>query len=89
MEDKLILLVPVVILKIAPIVILNLYATVRLWGKNTFTHIQKFFQIIIIWLIPIFGSLLILAFITDDETPKGPRNPNDGQGVDGMPGGVQ
>ena len=71
------------------VILFNIYATIRVWSKNEFDKFQKTAQSIIVWLVPIIGALLILTFIKDDETPKGPRNPNDGQGVDGMPGGVQ
>ena len=82
MEDLLMIALPVAVL-------LNIYATIRLWLRHEFGKGQKFFQTIFIWLIPIVGAMTILAFIRDDTTPKGPDNPNDGQGVDGMPGGVQ
>jgi NADH:ubiquinone oxidoreductase subunit 6 (subunit J) len=71
------------------VIALNVYVTVQLLLKAEFNRYQKVAQSIIIWIVPVFGALLIMTFIKDDETPKGPRNPNDGQGVDGMPGGVQ
>ena len=77
------------IIPIALLVALNFYASFKLLRSGEFEKIQKIFQIIIIWLIPFIGAVIILLFIKDDQTPKGPRNPNDGQGVDGMPGGVQ
>ena len=67
----------------------NLYVTIRLWCKDGFNRFQKIAQSIIIWVFPVLGAILILTFIKDDETPKGPYNRNNGQGVDGMPGGVQ
>jgi len=70
------------------VIILNIYVTIRVWRKSDFEKFQKIAQSIIIWVIPIIGALVILAFIKSDETPKGPYNPNDGQGNDGMPGGV-
>lgn len=73
----------------AALVVLNIYVTVRLLLKAELTGFQKIAQITIIWIIPILGAFTILTFIKDDETPKGPQNPNDGQGVDGMPGGIQ
>ena len=79
----------IIIFSIAIIVLLNLYVSIRIWRKEEFSHFQKVSQSIIVWLIPLVGALLIMAFIKDDETPKGPYNTNDGQGVDGMPGGVQ
>ena len=78
-----------IILSIVIAILLNAYATIRIWRKEEFTKFQKGAQSLIVWLIPFIGALFILAFIKDDETPKGPYNPNDGQGVDGMPGGVQ
>ena len=78
-----------ILISIALLVALNLYASLKLLRRSEFENVQKVFQIIIIWLIPLIGAVLILLFIKDDHTPKGPRNPNDGQGVDGMPGGVQ
>jgi hypothetical protein len=71
------------------LVIINAYVTVRLLRNTGFSRFQKAALSIFIWVIPLIGALLLFVFITDDETPKAPRNPNDGQGVDGMPGGVQ
>ncbi len=78
-----------IIILIALLVVLNIYASFKLLRSIVFENIQKIFQIIIIWLLPFIGAALILLFLKDDQTPRGPRNPNDGQGVDGMPGGVQ
>ena len=71
------------------VIILNVYATLRVSRKDDFEKFQKIAQSAIIWLVPIIGALFILSFIKADETPKGPYNPNDGQGNDSMPGGVQ
>ena len=71
------------------IVLLNIYATVRLWRSDSFNQFQKTAQSVIVWLLPVVGAVMVIAFIKEDETPKGPDNPNNGQGVDGVPGGVQ
>ncbi|MCG7979771.1 MAG: hypothetical protein N0E58_16765 [Candidatus Thiodiazotropha endolucinida] len=78
-----------IVILIAFLIALNIYASFRVLRSIEFENAQKLFQIIVIWLLPLIGAALILLFIKDDHTPKGPRNPNDGQGVDGMPGGVQ
>lgn len=78
-----------IIASILAVIVFNIYVTVRVLLKTEFNQFQKIVQNVIIWIIPILGALLIFFFIRDDEKPKGPRNPNDGQGVDGMPGGVQ
>lgn len=71
------------------VVAFNVYVTIRLLMKAEFNRYQKVAQSIIIWFVPIFGALLIFIFIKDDETPKGPRNPNDKQGVGVIQDGVQ
>ena len=71
------------------VIILNSYVTLRVWRKSDFEIFQKIAQSFIIWLIPIIGALFILTFMKSDEIRKGPDNPNDGQGNDSMPGGVQ
>ena len=71
------------------VITLNVYAMLRVSRKNNLEKFQKITQSAIIWVVPIIGALFILSFIKEDETPKGPYNPNDGQGNDSMPGGVQ
>ncbi len=66
--------------------ILNIYVTFRVWRKHEFNRFQKIGQNIIIWLIPILGAIGIWAFIHSDENPRGPYNPGDGQGTDGISG---
>lgn len=69
--------------------VLNTYVTYRVIRSESFENKQKFFQSMIIWLLPIFGLILIWIFIDNDESPKPPRNPNDGQGNDSLIGGAQ
>ena len=69
--------------------LLNAYVTFRIWRKHEFDRFQKIGQSVIVWLLPILGAVGILVYIRTDENPRGPNNPNDGQGNDSMPGGVQ
>ena len=71
------------------IVLVNFYVTLRLWKLETLELFQKVAQSLIIWLVPIIGALIIWLVIKDDESPPSGRNPNDNQGHDSMPGGVQ
>lgn len=77
------------IIAIVVLIILNVSVSYRLLKCDSLTVYQKVAQSIIIWLIPIIGAVIILAFISSYDEPDPPRNRNDGQGHDSMPGGVQ
>ena len=46
-------------------------------------------QSLLVIFLPLIGSIIVHGMVREfDRIPK-PRNPGDGQGVDGMPGGMQ
>lgn len=67
-------------LTILIVVIINLAVTVKVVKSMFFTKTQKSLQIVLVWILPIIGALLIYFFHKDDETPKGPRKPPFGGG---------
>jgi amino acid transporter len=62
------------------ILILNIMVTVKINKSEYISKHQKGIQILLVWLIPIAGALLIYFFHKNDETPKGPRKPPFGGG---------
>ena len=45
---------------IVGLVILNLYATVRIVRDALSERIQKSFQVVLVWLVPVIGAVLVL-----------------------------
>lgn len=53
------------------LVALNSYATVRVLRSPFFGEGQKAAQITLIWVIPLFGALLVLRVMTDEPVVHG------------------
>ena len=77
------------IIAIVVLIIINIYVSFRLLKCDSLEVFQKGAQTIVIWLIPIIGAIIIYSFVSSYDKPNPPRNPNDGQDNDSMPGGVQ
>jgi len=77
------------IIGIVGLIVINIYVSMTVSKCDSLGVFQKVAQTIVIWLIPIIGAIIIFSFITSYDKPNPPRNPNDGQGNDSMPGGVQ
>ncbi len=77
------------IIAIAVLIIINIHVSFRLLKCDSLEVFQKVAQTIVIWLIPIIGAIIIYSFVSSYDKPNPPRNRNDGQGNDSMPGGVQ
>jgi hypothetical protein len=54
------------------LLIMNIVTTKRLLLSNMYEGMQKFFQVMIIWLIPFIGAILIANFLNDEpiKIPK-------------------
>jgi hypothetical protein len=55
----------------ALVVALNCVATVRIVRSDLYTSSQKTAQILIIWAIPIVGSIMVLSILKATEPPRG------------------
>ena len=60
-----------------------------LWHRDEYSKKQKIMQSLIVLFLPLIGSMIVHGVIREFDRIVKPRNPNDGQGVDGMPGGTQ
>ena len=61
---------------------LSCYATYKVCSSYGFEKRQTIILSLLIWFIPIIASLIILLFINDDETPRKPKNRENGAGKD-------
>lgn len=53
------------------VVALDCVATVRIVRSDVYTRSQKTAQILIIWLVPIVGSIVVLSVLKATEPPRG------------------
>lgn len=53
------------------LLILDMYATVRLWQNPSFALGQKIAQVLIVWLLPLLGALLVLLVMHEDPWQPG------------------
>jgi hypothetical protein len=66
------------------------FVSIQLVAARDLTMTQKGLQLVIVWLIPLFGALGIYFMRRSDREPRGPQEPPFGGGAnDGMPGGIQ
>ena len=65
------MIVALVLMSIALIVALDCVATVRIVRSDAYTQPQKAAQIVIIWLIPILGSIVVLSVLNGTQPPRG------------------
>ena len=68
------------IIAIVVLSLINLIVTRKVIKRDLFTASRKVLQIVLVWLIPLFGAILVFLFHKDDETPKGPDKPDFGAG---------
>ena len=76
-------------LTIVPVVAYSVYVLYLLSKRDEYSTSQKKAQACLVIFLPIIGSIIVHGMIREFERIPKPRNPNDGQGVDGMPGGTQ
>ena len=74
----------IVVILLTFIVLINFSVTYKVIINDSLEKFQKVAFSFIVWIIPLIGAFGILTFIKNDETPKGPRNPNDGAGEGSM-----
>jgi len=51
----------------AAVVYLNVAATIALWKAGTLEPFQKGAQGILVWIVPLFGALVVLHLLADTE----------------------
>jgi hypothetical protein len=72
------------------LLLLDIFVSLQLLMARDLTNTQKSLQLLIVWLIPLFGAVGIFLMRRNDREPRGPDEPPFGGGAnDGMPGGVQ
>jgi hypothetical protein len=55
----------------------NLYVTYKLLKSELYEKQQKIYQILIIWLLPLIGTIVVLMFLSeDDKKTKRQNNSN-------------
>ncbi len=59
----------------ALVLCLNLYASVKLLRSGLYDRQQKRTQGVLIWLVPLFGSILVLVVMSGQQTRSGPAKP--------------
>lgn len=79
-------------LVIAPaiaLVALNTYSTARVLRSSFFSGSQKAAQIVLTWVIPLFGALLVLRVMTDEPVVRNDHfeqiEHSDRTGLNGQP----
>lgn len=50
--------------------ILNIFASYRVFRSDYFDKRQKVIQVILIWILPIIAAIGILLFLSTEESPK-------------------
>lgn len=79
-----------VLILIVVVVVLNAYATWRILRSDDLERLQKYAQGVIVWLLPLLGSMLVIYFLNNAyRMPSPPKSPFGGGANDSMPGGVQ
>lgn len=73
----------------AAILAYSAYVLFALCSRDEYSKDQKIAQACLVIFIPLIGAIIVHGFIREFDRVAKPRNPNDGQGVDGMPGGTQ
>jgi hypothetical protein len=72
------------------LLLLDIFVSLQLLMARDLTNTQKSVQVLIVWLIPLFGAVGIFLMRRSDREPRGPNEPPFGGGAnDGMAGGVQ
>ncbi|MBD3652344.1 hypothetical protein [Kangiella sp.] len=51
--------------------ILNIFASYRVFRSDYFDKRQKVIQVILIWILPFIAAIGILLFLSNEEKPKG------------------
>lgn len=70
-----------VIIGLCLILVLNIYASIRVLTSDCYETNQKIIQIFIIWLLPIIGAMLMIYF-SDDDFGSGGKSGGGSNNVD-------
>ena len=74
----------------ASLLAINCIVSLRIWLSKGLSTAQKVAQTCIVWLVPVFGAVIVYLVQRSDSDPHSPvKPPFGGGGHDGMPGGVQ
>jgi hypothetical protein len=65
------MIVALALISLAFVAVLDCVATVRIARSGLYTSSQKTAQILIIWLIPIVGSIVVLSVLKATAPPRG------------------
>ncbi len=72
------------------ILVVNCLVCVVVLRNSGITAVQKLLQLLVIWILPLLGAVVVYLVHRSDNEPRGPTEPPFGGGAnDGMPGGVQ
>ena len=65
------MIVALALISLASVAALDCVATVRIAGSDLYTPSQKTAQILIVWLIPIVGPIVVLSVLKAKASPRG------------------
>lgn len=72
------------------LLVLDCFVSVLILRDSGITSMQKLLQLLVIWLLPLLGAVVVYLVHRSDDEPRGPAEPPFGGGAnDGMSGGVQ
>ena len=71
---------------LALVVLLNLVATVMLARSDFETPLQKTLQLVLVWIVPGVGSIIVIAVLRGPHSDYKPRFASDSSAVPGLPG---
>ena|ERR1700722_9051694 len=71
---------------LALVVLLNLVATVMLARSDFETPLQKALQLVFAWVVPIIGSIIVIAVLRSARSDHKPRKASDSSGDAWLPG---
>jgi len=64
----------IVIVCVAILVVLQLYVSVRVLLAREYTSLQKWWQLAIVWLVPLLGAVLVRSFLVSDRSRPSDRD---------------
>jgi hypothetical protein len=56
------------VLGLLALVLLQVWATVRVYRSDLYEREQKWMQTKLIWLVPLIGAMLVLSVMKEDDT---------------------
>jgi hypothetical protein len=62
------------------VVVLNLVATVRLTPSDVYSTSQKILQLVLIWMLPFVGAILVLTVLAHDRKSASPEHVRNDEG---------